>query len=64
MFSKEVNDQYVSEKGTNCPYCISDAIDMIETKFYPGVFEVTMQCCECNKNWFEVYNLEGIEEMV
>ena len=63
MFTQDVIDQYVSELGTECPYCKSKNIEMIEKRFYEGTSILVMECSNCGKKWEEEYSLTTIHEI-
>lgn len=56
------DEEYVAKSGYSCPFCGSDQItgDAWETTGQAATQEVS--CNDCNKAWYDVYELVGYED--
>lgn len=48
-----MNDKYISNGASECPFCESKEISAKEAEFGEGVANKEVTCKSCNKVWFE-----------
>lgn len=61
--SKDKIDKYIKCKGMRCPHCLSPMIEADDLVLREdGIATQIIICTECNRQWQDVYELQGINE--
>lgn len=58
-------ESYISIQGVRCPYpdCGSDDLYVGLCKSESdGKIRQSVQCTHCNRTWYDIYTLSGVEE--
>lgn len=61
-FTTEAEEKYV-ENPDHCPFCNADTLSVVpahDQDFDGTHFENKMMCTQCNKKWWETYELAAI----
>lgn len=53
------NQEYVNNKGTNCPFCGSENITVDNAETDGNTASQTCYCSDCNSDWEDIYKLQG-----
>lgn len=53
--------KYLKKYGTSCPFCGSKDIEGQSIDIDVGEATQEVICCKCNKGWYDVYTLTGVE---
>lgn len=62
MRDKSLQVAYVESGGNRCPYCKSDSIESLELPQVDlGYCSQKVVCCDCEKEWKDIYTLVGFE---
>jgi transposase-like protein len=64
-FTKEQEKEYLSRRGTRCPYCKGTDISSDHSDIAtggPDELFPKVTCDDCGKTWIEQYQLVGIQE--
>lgn len=63
MFTKKQEKTYLENGGTKCPKCGSENIEGASWNADGGgTASQEVSCLDCDAEWFDVYNLVGIQE--
>lgn len=59
------NNEYVKAQGAICPFCKSDAVVAdLSTLDIDGISAwITVTCQSCDKEYLDLYELKGYEEI-
>lgn len=65
MIKDDTREAYISKGGAFCPYCdgVNVSCDEPLEYYFDGTVRQKNFCIECKKEWWEVYELTGIEEV-
>ena len=58
--SQEASEQYVRQRGVNCPHCGSNQLEGGPVEIDAGVATQNIGCLACQQEWTDQYKLVGI----
>ena len=62
MLSEKQKRDYVADPS-HCPFCDSDGISYGDDYYDGPRLTVRLTCEDCDKKWYEVFELKTIEEI-
>jgi len=60
--TKEQIQKYIVKFGLKCPYCGEPTLEGDHVEITGGGANQKISCGNCEKTWFDIYTLTGIEE--
>lgn len=58
----QMKKDYIANKGRNCPFCGSAAMNADRLDFGSEVVTSNVTCLKCHKQWVDLFTLTGIEQ--